>query len=91
MTRKEARELADKHSFRETLTNRYITSRRVVYIIIDALLENIDAENRSCENCKYSVKFPIFNMQCHRDNDEYNPLFEIGIYPEFCCNKWESN
>jgi hypothetical protein len=39
--------------------------------------------NKNCDNCKHVVKFPIFNMECHINNDEYNPLFEV------CCNKFE--
>ena len=44
MTRQEAIQLTDKHSFKEAgTTGRYIIPRRVVYIIIDSLSEDIES------------------------------------------------
>lgn len=44
MTRQEAKQLTDKHSFKEAgTTGRYIIPRRVVYIIIDSLSEDIES------------------------------------------------
>jgi hypothetical protein len=45
MTREEAIKLTDKHSFKED-SGRYVTPRRVIHIIIDALSENKNIINR---------------------------------------------
>lgn len=41
MNIKEARDLVDKHSFKEDI-GRYVIPRRVVYILIDSLFENFE-------------------------------------------------
>ena len=60
---------------------------------INYIRDTINIETKNCNNCKYATKFPIYNMICQRvsQEDEFNPVFEQDIYPEFCCNKWETN
>lgn len=65
MNRKEARELTDKHSFKEERsTGRYLVPRRVVYIIIDSL--NEDSKLLKKENTRLKKQLANnYHIECN--------------------------
>lgn len=91
MNRQEAKQLADKHSFKEVgTTGRYLIPRRVVHIIIDSLNEDFEklkkentrlkkqlASNHHIE-CSCSFCKPVDN-QLKEDLEDYNKMVKVGI------------
>lgn len=82
MNRQEAKQLADKHSFKEVeTTGRYLIPRRVVHIIIDSL--NEDFEQLQKENTR--LKKHIIKKRCCQDCKNYLSGFQSdGLLWENC-------